>query len=63
MNITKLVTDDFVQAFRTDADCWGVMARLCVQFYPDGLPEGVDPEDERVIAVIERIRRVQRLAP
>lgn len=62
MNISEMVTDDFVLAFQSDADCWGVFARLCVQFFPDGLPEGVDPTDERVLAIIERIRRVQGLA-
>lgn len=62
MNITEVVTDDFVAAFRTDADCQGVMARLCVKFYPYGLPEGVDPTDERVRQVIARIQRVQGLS-
>ena len=61
IDVSKLVTDDFVAAFRTDDDCHGIMARLSVEFYPDGLPLGVDPNDERVQQVIARIKRVQGL--
>lgn len=61
MNITEIVTNDFVAAFRTDEDCTGVMAMLCAKFYPEGLPVGVDPNDERVRQVIARIQRVQGL--
>lgn len=48
-------TREFCEAFASAADCRDVMA----SFVAEGLlPEGVDPADERVIAVVQRCKDV-----
>jgi len=51
--VVREVTDDFCSVFETDEDYRGIFARLTA----DVLPECVDPEDERVVAIVERCRK------
>lgn len=59
-DLQSRITDDFVAAFGTDdSDYEGGFARTCAAFYPDQLPVGVNPDDQRVMDIIARIRKVQ----
>lgn len=53
--IMKSVTDDFVRAMTGDTT--SVMAHMVIIC---GLPEGVDPEDQRVIEIVEAIERARK---
>ena len=48
--ILKETTDDFCECFASKKDCTGIMARLMAS---TELPDGVDPNDERVKQVIK----------
>lgn len=48
-DLIKEVTDDFVSAFPTEADCTGGFA-LCIA--AGMIPEGVDESDLRVIEIV-----------
>jgi len=50
------LTDEFVECFKTDEDCTGGTARIVAMGL---LPEGVDGDDPRVEAVIERCRKIR----
>ena len=58
--LVEEITSEFVGCFKTDSDCCGPVARLVATGW---LPEGVDPEDERVKAVIEHCRQMKGDGP
>ncbi len=49
----KQVTDDFVECFSDPANQTSVMARLSATIM---LPAGVDPDDQRVVEILQQIR-------
>jgi hypothetical protein len=56
----RAVTDDFVESFRdlTDEEMRGGFFRIALMV---GLPAGVDPQDERVVQIMERARHANGL--
>lgn len=51
-NLIAEITDEFVELFETDESTYtGVFGRLVGM---GQLPEGVDPQDERVIKIMSR---------
>lgn len=48
------VTNDFCESYQTKDDCLGWSASLI----PHCLPEGVNPEDPRVVQIVEWCKEV-----
>jgi hypothetical protein len=53
--IRQTLTDEFVECYQEESDYKGVFSRIVAT---GELPEGVDPEDERVKAIIQKCREV-----
>lgn len=51
--VMKEVTDDYVAAWEADPNPKSIFFRLAMVC----LPEGVDPNDPRVKAIIEKVRK------
>jgi hypothetical protein len=52
MAVIRETTNDFVECFSKPENQIGIMARLTLEF----LPEGVDPNDQRVKDILQQIR-------
>jgi hypothetical protein len=54
--MSKELTDDFVDCYKNDSDYKGGFSRIVAM---GELPMGVDPEDPRVKAIVEKCKKAK----